>query len=1059
MTNEHQESGSNANSNVGSGLPKSIAKKILQLPPDLYSRNSLMALLIKLLTNGKEAHILDVGGFGGKLSWFLPSTHQVIVLDQKPRPEEVEDEQLANEQYLRGDAKSLPFPDRSFEIVVASDLMEHTPEADRKKIYQELCRVSRNLVIIGAPFKKELVQNLEHIIAQQYWENTGNKHPFLMEHSQNGLPSKEELEEFLKQKNYDYLGIEEGNLVNWVLQQLVTGSKQGEPEAENITRFNEYFNEHLLELGNLEEPTYRTIYCIMKEGKLPKDRILMHTKPRNNFSVKTFSYLLKTAFTEQRKLLNFRKKQLNTVADITIALREKVKELQESHAFQERDIQKMKKLLQDQNHSIEFLHATLNERTAVIAQLEEEKTVLLHKSEAQAKELSFLQDKEKTLQEFVQKQESALNEKNAALTGATADLNLTREQLNGYKNAYEKVITSRAWKWIIRYGKIKMWIKNILWTKPAKLLKNAWGVLIHLGPKTFAKRVVRKLKPVNKDVAPQSLYQKYIEQQQITLQKKSELQKEQENFKYRPVVSIIMPTYKTDLELLKKAVDSVKAQTYEQWELCIADDASKEPKLALELEKYAAEDERIKITVCKENGGISQASNEALKLANGAYVGFLDHDDELASDALFEVVKSLQDKKYDLIYSDEDKLELNGDRVEPFFKPDWSPDLLLSINYITHFAVYRRKLVNDLGGLRSEYDGSQDYDLVLRFTELTNKIKHIPKILYHWRKIPGSTAAEVDAKPYVFEASKHALEDALQRRKIEGEVVDGLWKGSYRVKRNLKSFPLVSIIIPFKDKKEVLQKCLNSIFEKTTYQKYELILVDNRSEQFETEQYLKTLESHPEVTLLKYDKPFNYSAINNFAYKHAKGEILVLLNNDTEILSPGWIEAMLEHAERSEVGAVGAKLLYPNRTLQHAGIVLGVGGIANCAFCRQTNENGYFGQVNVIRNYSAVTAACLMVRKSVYENMGGLDENNVAITFNDVDFCLRLREKGYLIVYTPYACLMHYESLSRGRDVNMEEAKYITEKYKAVLENDPYYNPNLTRERFDFSLRTGDKIV
>jgi GT2 family glycosyltransferase len=555
-------------------------------------------------------------------------------------------------------------------------------------------------------------------------------------------------------------------------------------------------------------------------------------------------------------------------------------------------------------------------------------------------------------------------------------------------------------------------------------------------------------------------YQLYIEKNTPTSKELSQIMQELDNFEYKPVISIVMPVYNVAEEYLVKAIASVKQQAYSRWELCICDDASTLPYIKPLLQKYAREDQRIRVAYRGKNGGIVKASNEALKMAQGAYVGLLDNDDELTPDALFEVVKALQERKYDLLYSDEDKLDLEGKRCEPFFKPDWAPDLLLSINYISHFGVYRRKILSETGGFRDGFDGSQDYDLVLRFTEKTGSIRHIPKILYHWRKIPGSTAENVQFKTYAIDSAKKALGDALKRRKIDGAVEDGLWTGSYRVKRVIAEQPLVSIIIPFKDKIDVLKTCLESILTRTTYQNFEIILVDNLSELYETREYLNTLIGNPKIRFLRYEKPFNYAAINNWAAGQANGEVLILLNNDTEIITPGWIEAMLEHAQRPEVGAVGAKLLYPNNTLQHAGVLIGVSGVANHAFSRHDHaDHGYFGQADVIRNYSAVTAACAMVRKSVFQELGGLDEQNLAVAFNDVDFCLRLREKGYLVVYTPYAKLYHHESLSRGRDVDIKEVLYMKTKYAALIQKgDPYYNPNLTRENLDFSLRCGDKL-
>lgn len=1039
----------------------SAQQELLKLSPDLYSRNKTIAFLVETFGLGKPTHILDVGGYGGKLGWFLNDGYKLIVLDQKPRDEA--DTTLKADSYIQGDARKLPFPDNSFEVVIASDLLEHVAAEERKTALAELCRVSKNYVILGAPFRKEFVENVENMVAQQFLENVGIKHPFLDEHRNFGLPDEGEVELYLKENGYAFMRIGEGNIINWSLQQFAVGAKQGEKGADEFTGFNEYFNTNLFELGNYHEPTYRTIFCISKEKTLRGNAIVEGIAQMNKFLVKTFCYAMKIAFTEDRKMLNRRKKQLNTLADAMLSARDKMVELREQNTELKDQSTELYSLLQERQQALAILQANYHEKTSRINKMEEERAMLAGEInnaktliQNQDSRLKSINSEVESLKKHVGKKEELLKTTLESVNEKEAKLNETTRSLAEYKSSLETILTSRAWKAVQFYGKIK----KAVWNGPVKLVKNGIGVLFHLGPSEFFKRAYRKVKSGKNTGSVPDQYRAYIEENTLSSKKISTMLSEQEKFQYQPVISIVMPVYNAAEEHLVKAIASVKQQTYGRWELCICDDASTFLFIKPLLERYAKEDPRIRIKFRAKNGGIAKATNDALSLAQGGYVGFLDNDDELTPDALHEVAKALQEKKYDLLYSDEDKLDAEGSRCEPFFKSDWSPDLLLSINYICHFGVYRRKLLTEIGGLREGFDGSQDYDLVLRFTEKTTDIKHIPKILYHWRKISGSTAENIQFKPYAMDSAKKALQDALKRRHIEGEVSDGLWAGSYRVKRRMTAEPLVSIIIPSKDKKDVLENCLSSITAKTTYKNYEIIVVDNQSEMFETEQYLKDLAKNSKITVLRYNKPFNYAAMNNEAVKIAKGEILILLNNDTEVIAPDWIQVMLEHAQRPEVGAVGAKLLYPNNTLQHAGVIVGVGGIANCAFNRHNSrDHGYFGQVDVIRNYSAVTAACIMVRKTVYEEMNGLDEQNLAVTFNDVDFCLRLRQKGYLVVYTPYAALYHHESLSRGRDVDMKETRYMQQKYGDLMKSgDPYYNPNLTRERLDFSLRSGDKL-
>ena len=567
-----------------------------------------------------------------------------------------------------------------------------------------------------------------------------------------------------------------------------------------------------------------------------------------------------------------------------------------------------------------------------------------------------------------------------------------------------------------------------------------------------------------------SKYDIWLEENRLSEAHVETLRATLSSFAYQPLISIVMPVYNVDKEWLTKAIESVRNQVYEHWELCIVDDASTESHVKDVIASLAGKDARIRARYLPANQGISGASNEALKLVTGEFIGLLDNDDELTPDALYECVKLLNThSNADLIYSDEDKLGIDGKRVEPFFKPDFSLDLLLSMNYICHFSLLRAAIVDRIGGFREGYEGSQDYDLLLRFIEETEpkKIYHIPKILYHWRKIPGSAAAEVNAKDYAFVSAKKALDDYRKRNSIPGIVTDGLFLGSYRLRREIIANKKVSIVIPFRDRADLLKVCLDSIFEKTIYSNYEIILVNNRSQENETFAYLDILKKKDRVRILEYDQDFNFSAINNFAVNHTDGDYILLLNNDVKVISAEWLSAMVEHAQRPEVGVVGAKLIFRNERIQHAGVVMGI-GIASHAFSHLPgNENGYFGLINVVRNYCAVTGACMMLRKEVYEEMGGLDEVNLSVAYNDVDICLKAVDKGYLVVYTPYAQLYHYESVTRGNDNDMDlkrkdpskyerviaEREFMQRKWSKYIQNDPFYNPNLTRSSNDFCIR------
>jgi O-antigen biosynthesis protein len=516
----------------------------------------------------------------------------------------------------------------------------------------------------------------------------------------------------------------------------------------------------------------------------------------------------------------------------------------------------------------------------------------------------------------------------------------------------------------------------------------------------------------------------------------------------RPLVSVITPVYDTPAEVLDAAIRSVRTQLYPDWELCLHDDASPRPHVRPILERHAAEDPRVRVSFAARNSGISAASNAALALARGQYVALLDHDDLLTPDALLEMVETIDATGADLLYSDEDKVDPDGNRTDPFFKPDWSPDFLLSINYCCHLTVARRDLVEAVGGFREGFEGSQDYDLWLRLSERASRVEHVPVVLYHWRQVPGSTSVEISNKNYAHERSRRAIGEALERRDVRGRVDDGPVPTTFRVVRALDREPLVSAIIPTRDRVDLLARAVEGIERSTDYRNVEILIVDNGSSEPETLEYLRATPHR----VVRDDGPFNFSRLNNRAAGEARGELLLLLNNDTEPLRADWLRRMVEHAVRPEVGIVGAKLLYPGGKVQHAGVVLGIGGVAGHAHKHAPgNAEGYRHAADLIRNCSAVTGACMLVRRDVFDALGGLNETNLAVAFNDVDFCIRARERGFLVVWTPEALLTHYESESRGFDLNPGEIDYMLRRWSEVLFRDPYYSPNLTLLHEDLS--------
>jgi len=513
-----------------------------------------------------------------------------------------------------------------------------------------------------------------------------------------------------------------------------------------------------------------------------------------------------------------------------------------------------------------------------------------------------------------------------------------------------------------------------------------------------------------------------------------------------PLLSIVIPVYRPSLWYFRECVQSVIDQTYPKWELCLCDDGSGDPELTAAMQAYAAADPRIRALELDQNGGISAATNGALAAATGEFIVLVDHDDLLEPDALAELAAVAREPDVDIIYSDEDKLD-ELDRVnQPYFKPDWDPELLLSHPYFGHITAIRHDVLRRIGGFRTEFDGSQDYDVMLRASEQARRIVHIPKVLYHWRVVAGSAAGDPTAKPWAYSASRRALEDAVARRGIDGYVETGPFLGGYHLRRRISGSPTVSVIIPFRDQAALTVACLDSLMDDPGYPIEEIVLVDNGSSEPETAVLRRQLDDRPGIRVVDYPGAFNWSAINNLAASTCHTDLLLFMNNDIEAESPGWLAALVEQGQRTDIGAVGARLLYPDGTIQHAGVVLGMQGIAAHLLAGlPSDSHGYFGWGSIVRTFSAVTAACMMVRREVFEEMGGFDED-LPVAFNDIDFCIRLRRAGLPTIYTPLAVLTHHESVSRGLSGYTQDFQRFLSRWGDVIrEDDPYYNRNLSR--------------
>lgn len=670
------------------------------------------------------------------------------------------------------------------------------------------------------------------------------------------------------------------------------------------------------------------------------------------------------------------------------------------------------------------------------------------------RQIQALEDQRRDYELTTQFQMDKLNRTISRLQHDVLSLTLHRDHL---QNLYDCVVFSKWWRLTkpgrIFFTKVKQLIKKIpFMDRVIALLRTVKKIGISgVMDKLKYKRRLRRYIPKNSVVISQFVPAKTAVKQIET------------KFKQDVKFSILVPLFNTPEQFLHEMIDSVLNQTYRNWELCLVDASDGEhPQVGAICQEYIKKDSRIRYKKV-ENGGISRNTNAAIEMSTGDYISLLDHDDILHPSALYENMLAITQQGADFMYTDELTFVSNiYDVTIIHLKPDFAIDNLRSNNYICHFSTFSRQLLDQAGWFNPECDGSQDYDIILRLTEKAKKIVHIPKIMYYWRSSANSVASDISAKPYCITAAKKALSDHLDRVGLKGEVslIDKM-PSFYRIKYELDATPLVSIVIPTKDHIEDLDKCLRSILERTTYPNYEIIVVENNSVKPATFQYYETIQKqHEQVKVVQWEKEFNYSAINNFGLQFAKGDYFLFLNNDVEILTPDWIQEMLMYGQRKDVGAVGVKLYYPDNTVQHAGIGVGLltlAGHLHRNFDRQSP--GYMGRLIYAQNVSAVTAACVLIRRDVYEEVGGFDET-LKVAFNDVDLCLKIRQAGYLIVFTPYAELYHYESKSRGDDMSPEhyqrfasEVKTFQERWKDILKNgDPYLNPNFDYSREDFHI-------
>jgi glycosyltransferase involved in cell wall biosynthesis len=672
--------------------------------------------------------------------------------------------------------------------------------------------------------------------------------------------------------------------------------------------------------------------------------------------------------------------------------------------------------------------------------------------------------------------QASLSQTQASLNEVQITLSKTQHELGDSQQAnlhlqmsLDAMMRSRSWRWTQKlrtFGSLARRVRQLVRQQGgvSHALKKTASVLLHQGPKSV-------MSAVQRTAAQQLSYADWIAQNEASPAIYPRLKEKCLTWQHQPMVSVVMPTYNSPLNFLAQAIESVQAQIYPHWQLCIADDASPNSEVQEFLKHAALNDSRISIVLRTTNGHISESSNSALGVAKGEWVALLDHDDLLHPLALYELVNTLQSHPdAQIIFSDEDKIDEEGHRFGPYFKTEYNPELMWAQNMISHLGCYRRSTLETIGGFRKGYEGSQDYDLALRVIQLaeTHQIVHIPRVLYHWRAIAGSTALAPNEKPYAEIASRKALAEHLNAIHLPASV-EPAPELTYmnRVRPSLqRPDALISLIIPTKDGIELLKQCLQSVQQKSSYKSYEILVVNNNSQLPESFVYFDQLKREG-IRVLDYPDPFNFSAINNFAAREARGEYLCLMNNDIEVQSSDWMEEMLSFAQLNHVGAVGARLWYPhNQGIQHAGVVVGLGGVAGHANVGlQKNGKGYFGRPVLHHRCSAVTAACLMIKKATYFAIDGMDEK-IAVAFNDVDFCLRLGAAGYHCVYTPSAELTHHESATRGDDLSeanrqrfMSEELFMKARWGEQLQHDPFFSPNLSLDYTDFRMAPISRVV
>lgn len=1064
---------------------------------DQYQRYETIARIINFYreSTGKDVfRILEVGANEHKdMKLFLPD--DTILFTDIVLTESMQN----NPEFMAADGTALPFDDGSFDFIFAADVLEHIPAKDRKKFLSESCRVARKCVILSFPFQSPDVVDAEARINSYYKAISGQDFIWLHEHQENGLPKLQEINNNLDQLGYNYFSFFHGDIKTWEKMWYCHFDTVFAPETlEYRESIDHYYNCNLYN-GDISDSCYRAFYVMPHElFDEVKEYVSTMWKPAAQGPTKFLTVLLQAhghmhpLFMQNRLQEELTKKEvqiqnLNAMHQRTEEqssrqaerlelclqqqeadqqlLAEQAKRLQQYQAQQESDAQaiaeqaeQLARYLQQQEADRQLLTEQAERLQQYQAQQESDAQEIKEQAE-QIKQYCLEQESDRQSLASAEKhcdevEKELAHYKEHYFAAINQRENLT-QQLAQVQNAYNVISNAFFWKITKPFRFTLDGLKSLL-------KKNYYTHLICKGLKSWKNNGFSYTWKKVKDKNYRKRHLLKAGQPAFT---QEELEKQRTNiFPQNIKFSILVPLYNTPEQFLREMIQSVLNQSYENWELCMADGSDAEHRSVERIcGEYAEKDGRIQYRRLEKNLGISENTNACIEMASGEYIALFDHDDLLHPMALHNVMNAICTLNADFIYTDENTFRKKPeDAYCPHYKADFAPDTLRSYNYICHLSVFSKKLLEKVGNkFRPEFDGSQDYDMMLRLTEKAERVVHIPEILYYWRSHDGSVASDVSAKPYTLIAAKRALAEHLQRIGLNGKVYDSRIPSTYRIQYELKESPLVSILIPNKDHIEDLLRCVNSIKALTTYPSWEIIIIENNSTEQETFAFYEELQDDLKVRVVHWEREFNYSAINNFGAQYARGEYLLLLNNDTEVITPDWIEQMLMFCQRKDVGATGAMLYYPDDTIQHAGVIVGLGGVAGHSHKYfKRGEHGYAYRLTLAQNLSAVTAACMMVRRAVWNELDGLDEE-FAVAFNDVDFCMRIRKAGYLIVWTPYAELYHYESKSRGlEDTPEKQARFAGEiqrfqsRWAAELAaGDPYYNLNLTLEREDFSIK------